>query len=278
MTNFTKTWWGDKFIDALERVMDAGRLSRGRTYARTGRVLNFKMKKGKITAKVRGKKNPYFGVYKEPMYKTTIEIEPISKKEWQKVISLIASKAGLISKLLMNEMPDNIEKPFAELGLSLLPKHSRDLITDCSCPDWSNPCKHIAGVYYLVASEFDYDPFLMFKLRGLEQQQLHEELAKTPLGQILLSELKEENIEIEKSHSYFTKPNIEKSETVSLKDFWQSNPPLPKEIKQVSETTIPAALIKKQGDYPPFWNKNISFIGVMEELYNRVRTKNRKIL
>jgi hypothetical protein len=32
-------------------------------------------------------------------------------------------------------------------------------------------------------------------------------------------------------------------------------------------------LIKKQGDYPAFWPKDASFVGVMEELYARVRTK-----
>ena len=36
---------------------------------------------------------------------------------------------------------------------------------------------------------------------------------------------------------------------------------------------MPALLVKKQGDYPPFWQKDGSFIEVMEELYDRVRTK-----
>ena len=46
------------------------------------------------------------------------------------------------------------------------------LVTGCSCPDWSNPCKHIAAVYYLVGEEFDHDPFLIFKLRGVERDKL----------------------------------------------------------------------------------------------------------
>jgi len=56
-----------------------------------------------------GSINPYFGVYKEPRYKTTIEITPIAKLSWSKAIKYISSKASFVSKLLMNEVPDNIE-------------------------------------------------------------------------------------------------------------------------------------------------------------------------
>lgn len=278
MTKFTKTWWGDKFIEVLERVMDSGRLSRGRSYANRGRVLDFQLAEGKITAVVRGNKNPYFGVYKEPKYKTTIKIDPISKKDWQELIKLIGSKASLVSRLLMNEMPDNIENAFAELGLHLLPKQSSDLITDCSCPDWSNPCKHIAGVYYLLASEFDRDPFLMFKLRGLEQKQLQIELGKTALGKILLSEFEEEEITLKNTTSYYTRPHIQQVNNVNFKEFWLGNRQLPPQVEPASEMNVPAALIKKQGDFPSFWEKEISFVGVMEELYERIRTKNKRIL
>ena len=69
-------------------------------------------------------------------------------------------------------MPQDIEQAFADSGLSLFPAKMKDLETDCSCPDWSNPCKHIAAVYYLLGEEFDRDPFLIFKLRGMEREGL----------------------------------------------------------------------------------------------------------
>ena len=53
--------------------------------------------------------------------------------------------------------------------------------TSCSCPDWSNPCKHIAAAYYLLGEEFDRDPFLIFALRGLSREVLMERLGtKSP--------------------------------------------------------------------------------------------------
>jgi uncharacterized Zn finger protein len=116
MANFSRTWWGKRFIDAIERLTDSGRLQRGRSYARGGKVKSFDINGGQVTAKVRGSVNPYFGVTKEPLYTTSIDFSPISKAKWAAVIALIASKASLISRLLLNEIPDNIEDSFKTWG------------------------------------------------------------------------------------------------------------------------------------------------------------------
>src|SRR5438045_6656945 len=73
-------------------------------------------------------------------------------------------------------MPQDIEQVFTKAGLSLFPEKSGDLKTSCSCPDYSNPCKHIAAVYYLLGEEFDRDPFLLFRLRGLGREELAKKL------------------------------------------------------------------------------------------------------
>ena len=51
---------------------------------------------------------------KEPIYRTSIKIKPISSANWTKAIRTIASRADLVTKLLMNEMPDTIENAFLE--------------------------------------------------------------------------------------------------------------------------------------------------------------------
>lgn len=278
MAKFTRSWWGQKFIDALEDITDSGRLSRGRSYASGGKVKNFEIQDGVIRAQVRGSVNPYFGVYKEPLYTTEIEIQPISPAKWAAAIAYIASKAGFISKLLLNEIPENIEEAFETLGLNLLPHKRTDLKTDCSCPDWSNPCKHIAGVYYLVAAEIDRDPFLLFELRGLSKEALQNELAKSPLGLALSAELTTQQAEPVAVESYFTKlETTALKETPSLREFWHGKKRLPK-VEPPSQSPVPAILVKKQGDFPPFWHKEQSFIAVMEDLYQRVKTKNKDVL
>jgi len=278
MAQFSRTWWGQRFIAALEEFTDPARLGRGRSYASGGRILEYTLAKGTVTARVRGSINPYFGVYKEPIYRTTITIKAISSADWTKAIRQIASRADLVTKLLMNEMPDTIEDAFSGLGLHLLPHSERDFVTDCSCPDYANPCKHIAGVCYLLASALDHDPFLMFELRGLSRDDLHTELARSPLGQILASALVSTEVPVEPVESYYTRPIREPAAVVaSHKEFWTGAKRPPAPLAAASQASVPALLIKKQGDYPPFWHKDVSFISVMEELYDRIRTKNRQM-
>jgi uncharacterized Zn finger protein len=278
MAQFSRSWWGQRFIAALEKIMDSGRLSRGRSYARGGKVKSFEIKDGLITAKVRGSVNPYFGVYKEPLYTTTIEFKAISAANWSAAIAHIASKASLISRLMLNEIPDNIDDAFAKLDLHLLPHRKDDFKTKCSCPDWSNPCKHIAGVYYLIAAQLDEDPFLLFELRGLSRDTLQKELARSPLGQALSAELTLEKSAPEPDLSYFTKPGVKKAiPLTSLKNFWHGEKRLPQTIEAAPQASVPAILVKKQGDFPSFWSKEQSFIETMEEFYGRVRTKNTQI-
>ncbi|MGA1622385.1 MAG: SWIM zinc finger family protein [Synechocystis sp.] len=272
--NFSRTWWGQKFIGALEPLMDSGRLSRGRSYARGDKVKKFEIKDGSIVAKVRGSVNPYFGVYKEPLYNTTIEFEPISAANWSAAIALIASKASLISRLLLNEMPENIEASFKQLGLHLLPASRSDFKTQCSCPDWSNPCKHIAGVYYLIAEQLDSDPFLLFELRGLSREKLQQELAKSPLGQALCGEMLLEMAPPAPVDSYFARPiALDVNACPDLHHFWQGSKRLPQTLDPLPQVPVAGIPLKKQGDFPPFWPRDNSFLEVMETLYDAVKTK-----
>jgi len=278
MARLGKTWWGQRFIEALEGFTDSGRLQRGRGYSGDRRILDFGIANSTVTATVRGNVNPYFGVYKEPRYKTKIQMAPIPAKDWEMALAYLGSNAALVSKLLMHEMPDNIDDAFADVKLHLLPRSRKDFaLTDCSCPDYANPCKHIAGVYYRLASRLDGDPFLLFELRGLSRERLHEALSATPLGTALASLMDEESAEIAPADSFFSRPMVTSS-TPDYRSFWQGRRRLPSEIEPATPTAVPAILIKKGGDYPAFWDKDSSFVAVMEELYLRVREKNKGVL
>ncbi len=283
--SISRSWWSNKFISALESYTEPGRLKRGRSYSSDYRLKSFEIDGGLVLAKVRGSVNPYFGVTKEPTYVTTLEFQPISRSHWAAAIALIATKAGLISKLMMNEIPDNIEDSFSQINMNLLPQGVNDCKTSCSCPDYSNPCKHIAGLYYRVAQELDKDPFLLFQLRGLSKEALQQELSKSALGQALSGELSETAVAAKPVTSLYTRPEITAAPTnLSLEEFWQGIPvaqpgrPASAGGMQGKESVVAAIAIKKQGDYPPFWQRDNSFIEVMEEFYQRVRNKNKDIL
>jgi len=277
MVKQSRSWWGQKFITALESFTDDSRLKRGRAYASDSRILVFAITESGVAATIRGNKNPYFGVYKEPKYLTEIMLTPISAEEWTEIIARLSSKASVVAKLLLNEVPENIEDCFKRT--KLLPTKRKDLITECSCPDYSNPCKHVAGLCYRLAQELDQDPFLLFQLRGLSKEALQRELAKSPLGRILSDGLDESELELKKSSSLHTEPKTLSRNTIpELREFWLGSKRLPSSMPMPSSTSVSAIIVKKQGDYPAFWHKENSFIETMEELYQRVKIKNSNLL
>ena len=161
---FVKNWWASRWIEQMEELMDRGRLSRGRAYARKGQVLSLTEGRGEITAKVQGSRN-------RP-YKITISIKPLSEKNWERVLEAFLARPIFIAQLLAGEMPEDIEKSFAAVELSLFPSRSSDLKQRCNCPDYAEVCKHLAAAHYILAERFDEDPFLLFRLRGKSQDEI----------------------------------------------------------------------------------------------------------
>ena len=160
--SFGSSWWAKRWTQTLDTFGLGSRLTRGRAYARTGQVLSIEVSEGKIEARVQGSR--------PRPYEVRIQVQKLPKNTWERVAARAASQALYASQLLAGEMPQEMEEIFQEAGASLFPATYRDLRTDCSCPDESNPCKHIAAVYYLLGEEFDRDPFLIFSMRGMTRE------------------------------------------------------------------------------------------------------------
>jgi uncharacterized Zn finger protein len=164
------TWWGQRWIEALENVLrgDSARLARGRTYARAGRTHDLVVKGGKVTAKVTGSR--------ATPYTITIALTELGLPAWKKAIDGLAKKAQFSAELLAGQMPQAIDEAFLEAGVSLFPTQRADLKTSCSCPDWGDPCKHVAATHYVLGEALDRDPFLLFELRGRTKVQVLDAL------------------------------------------------------------------------------------------------------
>ncbi len=157
-------WWSRRFISVLESYGMSGRLARGRSYARAGQVLDFELAQGKVTARVQGSRvRPY---------QIRIGVLPLTTAQWRRVQDRLASQALFRAKLLAGEMPHEIEEVFDDCGTPLFPRSSGDLDMRCSCPDWGVPCKHLAAVCYVLAEEFDRDPFGLLAWRGKGRDEL----------------------------------------------------------------------------------------------------------
>jgi uncharacterized Zn finger protein len=157
-------WWSRRFIDVLESFGMAGRLARGRNYARRGQVLSVEISCGYVTAQVQGSR--------PKPYRVRIEVMPLTTREWRLAEQALAAQALFRARLLAGEMPREIEQVFADCGVPLFPRSARDLTMSCSCPDWEVPCKHLAAVCYVLAEAFDADPFGILAWRGRSRDEL----------------------------------------------------------------------------------------------------------
>jgi uncharacterized Zn finger protein len=162
---FGRTWWGKAWIGALEgrARLDPNRLPRGRTYARQGSAEEITLEPGRIVAQVRGRR--------PRPYRVEIRVRELTAGEWSRVFAVIASRAARAAALLDGELEPGVDSDAREVGVELLPD-AGEVQPRCSCPDWADPCKHAAAVCYLTADELDADPFLLFRLRGRDRDQV----------------------------------------------------------------------------------------------------------
>ncbi len=154
-----KSWWGAAWCENLERYADyESRLDRGKRYVRSGAVVDLKIQKGKVLARVQGtRKTPY---------KVEIRISPLSEERCQAVIRKCGRKFRTIEELAAGSFPEEMKELFqGQDGLFPTPK---EISFQCSCPDWALMCKHVAAALYGVGTRLDEDPTLFFELRGID--------------------------------------------------------------------------------------------------------------
>jgi uncharacterized Zn finger protein len=232
----------------LEGFEIGERLNRGRTYARKGQVMDIEIAPGAVRAKVQGSRS-------RP-YKVEVRFKPLTRTQWRQVAQALSGRFITLAKLLAGEMPEEVEAVFLSGGWSLFPSQLRDLQTDCTCPDWSNPCKHTAAVFYLLAEEFDRDPFLLFKLRGLARAELFELLGYDPPTDLAVAAPGRNGV----ADTVPEEPPVEPSA------FW-GEADLPGDLcGEVSLPEVAAALPKRLGKFP-FWRGKQLFLEALEPMY-----------
>lgn len=250
----------------LENFDPGARLGRGRSYARSGQVLSITIEKGVVTAQVQGSR--------PSPYKVTIKLKALQKSAWQNLAVVPAQQAIFTAELLAGEMPQDIETAFREAGLALFPAKQQDLATDCSCPDWSNPCKHIAAVYHLLGEEFDRDPFVLFKLRGMAREEFIPLLIHGE-GQVQKTEKKGKGAVPKvpaKAPALAPEPL-----SIDTAAFWGRGPVSEEMWGTVRTPTTPAAVVKRLGNFP-FWRGEEKFLSAIEPLYVNASARGEEVL
>ncbi|HET6334394.1 MAG TPA: hypothetical protein VFG30_14320 [Polyangiales bacterium] len=242
------TWWGQRWIEALERMAPGYglRLARGKTYARAGRTHDLSVHAGLVTAKVTGSRP-------QP-YDVELQVSQLKEAVWKAAIENMAAKAQFTAELLAGEMPRAIDEAFASAKASVFPVRTTDLVTKCSCPDWANPCKHVAATHYVLGEALDRDPFLLFELRGRTKDQVLAALRAARGGSDTAADSR--GLEAD------TRMNAVRLERVDAEDYDAPRAPLPALQLEFEAPKAHAAVLQQLGK-PAAWSGSDSPLDVL---------------
>ena len=252
------TWWGRKWIAALSRFGWETRLERGRSYARRGLVLDLRIRSGEATARVQGSR--------PTPYRVRIAVRPISDRGWRSVERSLATRSGVAASLLAGDMPIAAEEMFRVARLPLFPESDSDFQSDCNCPDWANPCKHVAAVHYVIGETLDRDPFLLFLLRGRSRESL--------LGDLRRLRSRELTPRTGPTDAVATTFASGHPRTLPSRpsEFWKSALPTSDLMIRIGPPRLPRAPLRRLGE-PPFLRGDPEAVQRLESLYDSISAR-----
>ncbi|MGP4112653.1 SWIM zinc finger family protein [Streptomyces sp. 4N509B] len=166
---FAVTWWGQRWLRALEdTALDGALVRQGRRHARAGAVGAVSVRPGRLTAVVRDADGT--------AHRADVLLRQLTAAEWDRLLSAIAREAGHLAALLDAELPPALVEDAEAAGVELLPGIG-DLEPSCECGEWDH-CAHTAALCYQVARVLDADPFVVLRLRGRTERALLTELRR----------------------------------------------------------------------------------------------------
>lgn len=180
-TQIARSVWGKAWCKHLETFSDySNRIPRGRSYVRSGSVIDLHIEKGLITAMVKGSSS-------KP-YKVRMEVDCLSGARKEKIEALFREVQSLeLLDLLQGKLPAALMTALTDPRDGLFPR-VKEVKRSCSCPDFADFCKHQAAVLFGVGNRLDLQPELLFTLRGLDSTALTSQ-ADAVLSQASVSEL-----------------------------------------------------------------------------------------
>ena len=159
------TFWGQAWCDNLQAYSDfANRLPRGATYVRNGSVVDLVIKPRSIQAIVAG----------SHAYTVKISIDGVAQSAWNQIKQECSASIESLLDLLAGRFSNGVMQSLTKKGTGLFPSPG-EIKMECSCPDYSYCCKHLAAVMYGVGNRLDKQPELLFLLRDVNHQELVSE-------------------------------------------------------------------------------------------------------
>jgi len=241
-----RVWWSRRWTEVLEKFRLGARLGRGRNYAVSGQVSELEVTSGHVRASVQGSS--------QQPYQSEIIFRTVDAAAKERLMDAMQRRPMLIARLLVADLPPEVETLFKDAGCPLFPQRENDLTSHCACPDYVNPCKHLAAVYYLLGEAITKHPLLLLRLRGISRAELLGGAAET--GAATEPAPAEAAAEVPLSReSFYGAPQA------AFEDYGTA-------VKSITQ----APLIYRLGPLP-FWRGQERFTDTLEHLYARAATR-----
>jgi len=239
-------WWARRWIGALEAMRLGPRMGRGRQYAISGQVISLEMEGPHVEARVMGSRP-------EP-YRVSLDFTATTLDG--PTAETIIKEPMLLSRLLTDDLPIEIEELLRQEGVALFPKVEPigktvegksiyDVKMNCNCPDWMRPCKHLIAVLLLLGEEIAHHPATLLALRGIDIDDFFP--AKDGIDAV-----------------------SQKGRAVVADELGGPRDPLATDIGALAVSSEPAPLIKRLGPIP-YWRGSQRCQEALARIYARVR-------
>ena len=167
-----RTWWGRRWLEVLERMGLGARLGRGKNYAVSGQIAKMSIAGPHVEASVVGAR--------ESPYSVTVDFRVPDDAARSRIAARLRAEPMLVARILTDDLPTEVEQMFRDEGYDMFPGGKLapgryDVTTACSCPDYANPCKHVAAVMLVLGEEVARRPMTLLELRGLREEELYED-------------------------------------------------------------------------------------------------------
>jgi len=171
------SWWAKAWLRAVEESAYGERdLRGGRALARGGAVGGITVSPGRLLAGV---------IEDDDVWTVTVEVPVLAEESVAAFGELVAAEAGRIARLLAGDLPLELAEHAEEAGVELLP-YGGELVAECTCGAWTQPCRHALAVLLQTGWLVDGDPLTLVLLRGLPREELlaalHARTVAEPAG------------------------------------------------------------------------------------------------
>ena len=166
------SWWATVWSSAMGLAFaEARELETGAVLARRTTFTSIEVSPGSLTLS-----DPADG------WTAHVGMRQLDDGQWETLLRTIAADPQLTGAVIVGELPTDLHGRAVALGCSLAPD-PRDVVADCTCGDWHDPCRHVGALLSVVADLIANDPWLLTMLRGRSRDDVVEVVRRIRAGQ-----------------------------------------------------------------------------------------------